>query len=242
MLQSRDFIKSNPLTANPARFSLWISIILAIALLPANAFGWVCGDANNDGAVSIGDGVFLMNLVFHNGPYPEVPDAADCNNDGNVNIGDAVVLVDYIFHKGSSPICFADGELVDYTGCKSFAKAAPPPDSECVEYYYDGNGALSLKHVNTGFNCCPEEMIVFIYIEDNSITIDETEIDGICDCLCLFDMDYEIRALTPGEYRIVFVSPLLEQEDEPLEITLDLSGPISGSYCVYRSHYPWGFE
>lgn len=66
----------------------------------------LCGDANNDGAVNIGDAVFLSNLVFHDGPQPLHPECADMNHhDGSVNVGDVVYLLFYIFKSGAAPDC-----------------------------------------------------------------------------------------------------------------------------------------
>jgi hypothetical protein len=66
---------------------------------------YVCGDANGDGLVNIGDAVFIITYVFRGGPAPDPLEAADVNLDGNVNIGDAVYLVAYIFRSGPIP-CF----------------------------------------------------------------------------------------------------------------------------------------
>ena len=61
-----------------------------------------------------------------------------------------------------------------------------------------------------------------------------------CDCLCLFDLDYEITNLPPGVYTIRVNEPYLWEGAEVLEFTVDLSAVPSGSHCVYRDHYPWG--
>ncbi len=66
------------------------------------------GDANNDGAINIGDQVHIVNYIFRSGPEPQ-PDMgtgdADCS--GAVEISDAVYLINYIFKEGPAPgICF----------------------------------------------------------------------------------------------------------------------------------------
>lgn len=64
-----------------------------------------CGDANADDAVNIGDGVYLINHIFHNGPAPVHNAAGDVNCDLNINVGDAVYLINYIFRPGSPSPC-----------------------------------------------------------------------------------------------------------------------------------------
>lgn len=66
---------------------------------------YIRGDANDDGAINIGDAVYIVSYVFRGGPAPQHPKAADANCDGNVNIGDAVYIVTYIFRAGPPP-CF----------------------------------------------------------------------------------------------------------------------------------------
>ncbi len=64
---------------------------------------YVCGDANGDKNVNIGDGVFLLTHIFQGGPAPEPAAAGDCNCDTSVNIGDAVYILGHIFLEGLPP-------------------------------------------------------------------------------------------------------------------------------------------
>jgi len=78
----------------------------------------------------------------------------------------------------------------------------------------------------------------------NVITIQENESleSGGCDCLCLFDVNYQISNLPAGEYTIVVHELYLMEGDEILQFTVDLASTPSGSYCVQRDHYPWGMR
>lgn len=69
------------------------------------AGAFVCGDANGDGKVNVGDAVYIIGYVFRGGPPPAPLQAADVNHDGRVNIGDAVYLIGYIFRGGPTPGC-----------------------------------------------------------------------------------------------------------------------------------------
>jgi hypothetical protein len=65
----------------------------------------LCGDANNDEVLNVGDAVYLINYIFKGGPGPLFPECSDVNNDTNLNIGDPVYLINYIFKGGPAPNC-----------------------------------------------------------------------------------------------------------------------------------------
>jgi hypothetical protein len=129
----------------------------------------------------------------------------------------------------------ATGSLVNHTDCKTSQSSDTPPVQDCIEYYYDGQSVLLLKHVNATFNCCPGELLANITIEHNLITIQENESLSECDCVCLYDLDYEIRNLAPGEYTICVNELYVLPGDELLNFTVDLCSTPSGSYCVERN-------
>jgi len=64
----------------------------------------VCGDANGDGDVNVGDSVYLINYVFKGGPPPTPYQQGDANGDGSVNIADSVYISNYIFRGGQPPV------------------------------------------------------------------------------------------------------------------------------------------
>jgi hypothetical protein len=63
----------------------------------------ICGDANSDWQVDVGDVVFIVSYVFKGGQAPSPACVADANGDGDINVGDAVHLVGYIFKGGAAP-------------------------------------------------------------------------------------------------------------------------------------------
>jgi hypothetical protein len=65
--------------------------------------GFICGDADGSGNVSIGDAVFIVNYIFGGGPAPNPLASADADCSGNVSIGDAVFIVTFIFGGGPAP-------------------------------------------------------------------------------------------------------------------------------------------
>ncbi|MCK5127124.1 MAG: VCBS repeat-containing protein [candidate division Zixibacteria bacterium] len=75
------------------------------AVSPGSISTMVCGDANGDGSISVGDAVYIINYVFRGG-FPPVPlSSGDANCDYDVNIGDAVYIINFAFRGGPAPCC-----------------------------------------------------------------------------------------------------------------------------------------
>jgi hypothetical protein len=66
---------------------------------------YICGDANSDQTVNVGDAVYLIAYVFAGGLPPSPEEAGDANCDGEVNVGDSVYLIAYVFDGGEEPCC-----------------------------------------------------------------------------------------------------------------------------------------
>jgi len=64
---------------------------------------YICGDANRDEVINVGDVVYLVNYLYRSGSQPLPTEAGDCNRDQNVNVGDVVYLVNYLYKNGSPP-------------------------------------------------------------------------------------------------------------------------------------------
>ncbi|UCG12125.1 MAG: dockerin type I repeat-containing protein, partial [Deltaproteobacteria bacterium] len=65
---------------------------------------FLCGDANRDETIDLGDVVYLISYLYKNGPPPDPAVAGDVNGDGIVNLGDVVYLITYLY-KGGLPPC-----------------------------------------------------------------------------------------------------------------------------------------
>ncbi len=213
------------------------------------------GNANGDDGenVNVSDVTYLVEYLFGipTGPAPVCQEEGNANGDDdeNVNVSDVTYLVEYLFGIPTGPappLCpstgVATGSVTDHSGCLDFglakAVASAPPDQGCVEYEYSNN-TLVLTHANAGLNCCPI-IVADIRVIGSDIIIEE--IDSViapCDCNCLFDINYVINNLPPGEYTLRVIEPYLHPEDTPLEFLIDLSEPTSGVHCEKRTHYPW---
>jgi YD repeat-containing protein len=164
----------------------------------------------------------------------------------------AILIAIFLLLTGSckekviTPVLSPIGFLTNYQGCKTFAAnlgsvgQSHSPTKECIEYEYDGEGRLTLRHINSGFNCCPEEIDADISVTGNLIFIEEQEKEQGCFCRCLFDLEYEFLELEPGEYTIEVKAPYIEATDQVLIFNVKLFSPCSGTFCVDRTHYPWG--
>jgi hypothetical protein len=200
------------------------------------------GDANDDEKINIGDAVFIVNWIFRGGFVPPHLQAVDANCDQAYNIGDAVYIVNYVFRGGQGPCGMPTGGLVSHSDCLSLEKNGADGEmtaiQDCLEYQYDGQGTLLLTHTNTGLNCCPDFAAV-VSMAAGVITIDETPVAGNCECLCLFNLDYQVVDLPSGTYQVIVREQCLSGEDLPLQFTVDLVSAPAGSVCLERNHYPW---
>ncbi len=107
-----------------------------------------------------------------------------------------------------------------------------------IEYTYQDN-VLNIKHLQAGFNCCFDYILVRIEVKDNVIYIKERDINPNCHCLCLRDIYYEIEDIAPGQYQVRVSEPYLPENDAEIIFNVDLKEFTSGSEGFVRTMYPW---
>jgi hypothetical protein len=133
-----------------------------------------------------------------------------------------------------------DGELISHTLCKNEKMLAADSNQTCVEYSYNAaEETLSLKHINTAFNCCPDKLYCNIRIENDTIFLEESERKQDCLCMCLYDMEAEVYGVKAQSYTVKYDEPYLGDAEE-LVFEIDLQIHPTGTYCVERTNYPWG--
>jgi hypothetical protein len=242
---------------------LAVSLLAAILLPspPAHAadlgFTEVCdcgpvwGDVTGDSLINPLDVIVMVNAVYKGVDAIQQPPAcprpagdADC--DGAHTPADVIIYVMKVYH-GHDQFCpkpCPHGRFIGRSDCLGSAEPAAvetiPDTLDCLQYDYDGASVLTLRHLNAGFNCCPD-MAFDIRVVADTITIEEIEISGECDCSCLYNLDFEIYNLPCGMYTITVIEPLTWPTDPPLRFTVDLASSPSGIFCVPRNHYPWGY-
>ncbi|MCP4685717.1 MAG: hypothetical protein GY867_09760 [bacterium] len=214
---------------------------------------WCCeggtGDVNMDGQRDITDiAVLIDNQFLTLTPLPCWGEA-DLDLSYSIDITDIMWLIDAHFihctmYFPDCPPPPQGGVFVGRTGCKSMMAPAAtadfyPSDQSCIAWDYHGDSILNLTHANAGFNCCPT-LDISVDVEGGTIALREVETLGECNCLCLYDLDFEIHGLPPGIYRVVAEEPYLSHSEEPLDFYINLDETPVGDQCVLRTEYPWG--
>ncbi|MFH1279217.1 MAG: hypothetical protein ABIK65_12660 [Candidatus Eisenbacteria bacterium] len=162
-----------------------------------------------------------------------------------------LILVPVLFWfacGGTEPSASDDpsGALLSYSECKYGVE--PPPkvleedsSTDSVEWSYM-DGTLSLTHVNSGGNCCPDSLTAEVEVSGDTIYVREGEVltEGGCRCLCLYDRVYEIKNLSAKAYSVQFEELYLTEGESPLAFDADLAASPAGSHSVTRENYPWG--
>jgi hypothetical protein len=75
------------------------------------------GDVNNDGWVSMGDALYILDHTYLGGPGYTCREAADTSGDDEVNITDAVVILNFLFLGGPSPGSYPACEIAASANC-----------------------------------------------------------------------------------------------------------------------------
>jgi hypothetical protein len=66
---------------------------------------YLCGDANADGLINVGDAICILNFLFRGGDPADPVAAGDANCDGTVDLNDAITILNYLFRDGDPPGC-----------------------------------------------------------------------------------------------------------------------------------------
>ncbi len=66
---------------------------------------FICGDANGDSLIDLGDVIFLVNYLFEGGVEPFPYEAGEVTCDGLIDVGDLVFLINYLYRGGPAPDC-----------------------------------------------------------------------------------------------------------------------------------------
>ena len=64
---------------------------------------YLCGDANRDEVINIGDVVYLVSYLYRGGAEPLPAESGDCDRSESVDVGDVVYLVNYLYRNGPPP-------------------------------------------------------------------------------------------------------------------------------------------
>ena len=79
---------------------------------------------------------------------------------------------------------------------------AEPDCTDSFVVTFDGE-VMTVHHLGAFYNCCPE-FAYEVTQESGTIHVRETEVEGLCDCYCCFNLQVAIEDLAPGSYTLTF--------------------------------------
>jgi len=126
----------------------------------------------------------------------------------------------------SIPVVFGEckNSLESYSAAAAEAGETFP---ECVIVNYDGDtGILKIEHQNAVFNCCIADLAAYASIDTGIITVTESEIfenDAACNCVCPYDISYEVPDVDTGEYTVNI--------NNTIQFKINLSEQSTVTYC-----------
>ena len=133
--------------------------------------------------------------------------------------------------------------LVGSSACKKDLKTATDQasDQDCIRYSWLAGDTLSIKHVNAGFNCCPDGFRVELKVDGDTLVITEAENSSLCDCDCLFDLNYTLTGVSKDTWWIRVKEPYVQQSGQKkILFRAELRKVAEGEICITRTGYPWG--
>lgn len=74
--------------------------------------------------------------------------------------------------------------------------------SEAIAYKDKGNGYLNISHTDAMFNC-ESSIDVKAYVSGTQIVVNEEETNAIANCICPYDLSFDIGPLAEGRYTVV---------------------------------------
>lgn len=109
------------------------------------------------------------------------------------------------------------------------------------EYRYDAEaGSLYVRHLNAAFRKGVGNITVRVSLEENIITLVESQSGASSEYLGLYDLEFVISNLPLRVYRVVVIEPYLRKNERPLSFRMDLVESLNGSRSVEREQSPWG--
>lgn len=135
-----------------------------------------------------------------------------------------------------------DLRSLNASDCKDFTLKSADSISktqDCLTYAWNDN-VLTISRINAAFNCCPEKISADLKVAGDTLIIIEREKSSLCDCNCLYDLDYSITGVRKDKWIIQVVEPYVQSPDQELIVfEADFAKVKEGRVCVERTGYPW---
>ena len=94
------------------------------------------------------------------------------------------------------------------SGCKPVSANSPryadesPGLSESIAYKDNGNGYLHISHTDAMFNC-ESNINIKASVTGAQIVVNEEETNAVANCVCPYDLSFDVGPLEEGRYTVV---------------------------------------
>lgn len=105
------------------------------------------------------------------------------------------------------------GETVNSSSPKTRSYFDEMGFEEYVEYTSKSNGYVYVTHHNVLFSCCNDSIGVDLLQDENRIIVVEREAFN-CNCICPFDVSFEIGPFIPGSYNTITIRKRFNLSEE----------------------------
>ncbi len=114
------------------------------------------------------------------------------------------------------------------SGCKSTTRGLFK--DETIEYEARENGLLRITHNNAVFDCAVERIHAAMTVNGNTYIIEEKaqEVPVSANCVCPYDLGYDIGPLTEGEEYTVSIRRGKSEESEVAKFIFTYSPIVKG--------------
>jgi len=137
-------------------------------------------------------------------------------------------------------IMMVGNSICKSNGLKAIADRSANQD--CVVYSWLKGDTLTIRHINAAFNCCPDGLSVTLRVDADTLIVSEAENAALCDCNCLYDLDWQLTGITGKAWWVRIEEPYVKQQDQQkILFRADLKKYPVGEFCLTRNEYPWGF-
>jgi len=131
------------------------------------------------------------------------------------------------------------GEPKNYSvsGCKSRSatRTDSPFGEESVEYQNSEKvGYLRISHINALFNCEPGQILTDVSFQDGLFVVVEKEEQSMANCICPYDLAYDIGPLSDGKEYTVSIRRERTEGSEVVKFNFTYSPNVRGQISIRK--------